>query len=104
VGAGRHELSVLYEREARGGGGGPAVLAVGGTEVGSARLPVDLPFRWQIAGGGVVVGYDRGFPVVDGAYVPPARFDGTIDRVVIESLAFMTPELRREIRAALHRE
>jgi hypothetical protein len=61
-------------------------------------------FRWQIAGGGVAVGHDRGFPVIDGAYRPPARFDGAIDTVVIESLALMTPELRREIRAALHRE
>jgi hypothetical protein len=42
--------------------------------------------------------------VIDGAYQPPAPLDGRVDQVVIDSLAFMTPELRREIRAALHRE
>jgi hypothetical protein len=77
---------------------------VDGEPVAAATVPADLPFRWQIAGGGVLIGRDRGFPVVDGAYVPPAAFDGEIDTVVIEALGFMTPELRREIRDALRHE
>jgi arylsulfatase len=104
VPAGTHSISLLYEREGGGPGGGPAMLAVDGEEIAAGRVPRDLPFRWQIAGGGVLVGRDTGFPVIDGAYQPPAPLDGRVDQVVIDSLAFMTPELRREIRAALHRE
>src|SRR5262249_51552246 len=101
VDAGRHEIAVLYERT--GKAGGPIALAVDGVVVGDGALPLDLPFRWQIGGGGVLVGRDAGFPVCDD-YQPPFAYGGTIEQVTLESLALSPPSVRDEVRAALHRE
>ena len=95
------ELGVLFER--RNPGGGPVAITVDGEVVATATLPADLPFRWQIGGGGLLIGRDTGFPVYDG-YETPFPYDGTIDSVTLESLVFAGPDLRAEIRAALHHE
>ncbi len=59
---GRRRIEVLYRRTA--GGGGPIALCVDGTVVARATFATDLPFRWQIGGAGLLVGRDRGFPVM----------------------------------------
>ncbi|MEZ5321265.1 MAG: arylsulfatase [Microthrixaceae bacterium] len=60
-----------------------ADLSVDGAMVASTNLPADLPFRWQIGGAGLRIGYDVGFPVSDG-YSPPFRFEGDLGAVTIE--------------------
>ena len=76
--AGSHTIGYRYERAARTG-----VLVVDGTDVARGVLPHDLPFRWQIGGAGLTIGYDRGFPVSDD-YTPPFAFRGTLHEVVFE--------------------
>jgi len=78
---GSTELRVEYTRE--DAGGGPLRLLVDGVCVAEARLPRDLPFRWQIGGARFHVGFDRGLPVSDD-YRPPFAFTGTLRRIVIE--------------------
>jgi len=52
---------------------------------------VNLPFRWQIGGAGLLVGHDRGFPVCDD-YEPPFPFTGTLSEI-----AFEIPSLRPRV-------
>jgi arylsulfatase len=79
--AGRHELAVVYERI---DGGGPVRLSVDGVDVAEGTIGADLPFRWQIGGGSLLIGRDTGFPVCDD-YDPPFSFSGTLHRVTVES-------------------
>lgn len=81
---GRSRLEIRYDR--RREGGGPVELRIGDTLVGATTLPVDLPFRWQIAGGGLVVGADRGLPVTDD-YTPPFPFRGRVLEMELTSAA-----------------
>ena len=101
VPAGRHALAVEYRRQQPAGG--PVVLRVDGEIVAEGSLPVNLPFRWQIGGAGLLVGRDRGFPVCDD-YEPPFPFTGTLREVVFEipSLAPRVPD--DEIATALRHE
>lgn len=78
---GARELTVEYTREAAGGG--PVRLLADGTVLGEERLPMDLPFRWQIGGAPLRVGADAGFPVTDD-YDVPFPFSGTIERITFE--------------------
>lgn len=95
---GDHLVAVDYRRVPAGGG--PLTLLVDGAVVGSAQVPHDLPFRWQIGGGGLLVGRDTGFPVSE-AYQPPYPFSGAIDSVTIHSHAMGAgPDVGR----ALHHE
>jgi arylsulfatase len=95
------EISVSYQRQSSGGG--PMALSVNGVVWGTAELPADLPFRWQIGGGGLLVGRDRGFPVCDD-YEPPFPFDGQITEVRLDALGLASPEVAELVRLALHRE
>ena len=69
-------------------------------------LPGDLPFRWQIGGGGLLVGRDSGFPVT-AEYEPPFEFAGEIHGVTIESTPLLggrPSAADEEFMAALHKE
>ena len=61
---------------------------------------MNLPFRWQIGGAGLLVGRDRGFPVCDD-YQPPFPFTGTLHQIVLEipSLEPRAPARRGRHRA-----
>jgi hypothetical protein len=101
VAAGRHALGVEYRREQPAGG--PIVLRVDGDVVAEGRLPVNLPFRWQIGGAGLLVGRDRGFPVCDD-YDPPFAFTGTLEAVTFEIPSLAPTVGREEIVTALRHE
>ena len=99
---GAHTVVVAYQR-AKGRPGGTITLAVDSTVVAEAELSRHLPFRWQIGGGGLLVGRAGGFPVVDD-YTPPAPFTGTLDTLEIVVPALAPPDLRAELAAALRHE
>jgi arylsulfatase A-like enzyme len=105
VSAGRHALGVEFRHEQPAGGA--VVLRVDGAGVAEGRLPVNLPFRWQIGGAGLLIGRDRGFPVCDD-YEPPFPFSGTLHEVAFEipSLAPSVPreEVEEQITSALRHE
>ncbi len=101
---GARTLTVEYERVADGGG--PLRLSVDGERVGEDVIAGDLPFRWQIGGGGLLVGRDAGFPVC-GEYEPPFASAGEIHGVTIESTPLLPGRAQasdEEFLAALHRE
>jgi arylsulfatase A-like enzyme len=105
VAPGRHALGVEYSREQPAGGA--IVLRIDGEVVAEGRLPVNMPFRWQIGGAGLLIGRDRGFPVCDD-YEPPFPFTDTLHEVVFEipSLAPSVPphEIEEQIMSALRHE
>lgn len=81
------------------------VLVAGDDELASTTFEGDLPFRWQVAGGGLTIGYDRGFPVCDDYEVPFAYGDGLVDlEIEIPLLAPRTPPTAEVASQALHRE
>jgi arylsulfatase len=98
---GKHHIGFEYTRER--GGGGPVLLVVDGDVCAEVQLPHDVPFRWQVASAGMLVGRDRGLPVC-GDYEPPFPFEGTIERVVIESAALVPRDPQQEVRAAIVHE
>jgi hypothetical protein len=61
-------------------GGGAATLFAGDRVLGRGTIPIDLPFRWEITGSGLALGYDRGFPVSDD-YRTPFPWTGTLRSV-----------------------
>jgi arylsulfatase len=99
--AGTHELAVGYRRVPEGGG--LLWLSVDGRPVAGGRLPTDLPFRWQIAGAGLLVGRDRGLPVSDD-YRPPFPFTGTIHELRVEAGAPVPPSAAADLAAVLRHE
>jgi arylsulfatase len=76
--AGAHELTLRYRTD-----GSALTLLVDGDVVAEGALTGHLPFRWQIGGGGLLIGRDTGFPVCDD-YTPPFEFTGVITAVHIE--------------------
>jgi arylsulfatase len=98
---GHHLIGFEYSRER--GGGGPVCLVVDGDVRAEVQLPHDVPFRWQVASAGLLVGRDRGLPVCDD-YEPPFPFEGTIDKVVLESAALVPRDPKDELRAAIAHE
>jgi arylsulfatase A-like enzyme len=107
---GSHAVRLNYERSGPSAGTehpgvGTLHLAVDDACVAETIVRHDLPFRWQIAGAGLLVGRDRGFPV-DDAYRPPFPFDGTIERVTIDVPAPGRPnaDAAGEVLLALHHE
>jgi arylsulfatase A-like enzyme len=100
IGPGPHALAVEYDwarRDSR------LRLAVDGAVVADGPLSRRLPMRWQIGGGGLLVGCDRGFPVCDD-YRPPFAFSGRLERLVIEVPALAPRDAVQETAEALHRE
>jgi arylsulfatase len=69
---------VRYVRDPAGGG--IAELFAGSRLVGQGAVPIDLPFRWQVTGTGLTIGYDRGFPVSD-EYRVPFEWNGTLHAI-----------------------
>ena len=100
VPAGRHRLGV----DVRSGGRGCELsVTIDGAAVAEGRLGRSLPFRWQIGGGGLLVGRDAGFPVCDD-YRPPFPFTGTLHEVTIELPGLAPRDAATEVALALHRE
>jgi arylsulfatase len=100
VPAGRHRLGV----DVRSGGRGCELrVTIDGAAVAEGRLGRSLPFRWQIGGGGLLVGRDAGFPVCDD-YRPPFPFTGTLHEVTIELPGLAPRDPATEVAQALHRE
>jgi arylsulfatase len=62
---------------------GDVTLLVDGAEAGSGHVDRFTPFRFTITDDGLQCGEHWGVPVCDG-YRSPARFTGTIHRVVVE--------------------
>jgi arylsulfatase A-like enzyme len=98
---GRHELGVEYEREQPAGG--PITLTVDDEAVAAGQLPVNLPFRWQIGGAGLLVGRDHGFPVCDD-YEPPFPFTGELHHIALEIPSLEWTVSRDEVVTALRHE
>jgi hypothetical protein len=98
---GECEIGVEYVRV--GAGGGALTITVGGEEVGRGTVGRDLPFRWQIAGGGLLLGHDRGFPVC-GDYEPPFPCTAEIRQVVIEQPGTPMQLSEEEVAASLRHE
>lgn len=76
------ELTFIYD----GGGpgkGGMATMKVNGKQVAQGRVEKTVPGRFGMDSFGI--GEDSGQPVVN-TYKPPFRFEGTIDKVVIDLL------------------
>jgi arylsulfatase len=96
--SGSHEIKVSYRTEGRA-----VTVAVDGDVVAEGALTGHLPFRWQIGGGGLLIGRDTGFPVCDD-YTPPFEFTGTIAAVHIEIPRLAPPPADKEIATALRRE
>ena len=99
--ADRHTVGFEFARQHPHGG--PVTLTVDGAPVGESRLPVDLPFRWQIGVAGLLLGHDRGFPVCDD-YEPPFELAGTIDQVVIEVPMLAPRDPDAELASSMRRE
>jgi arylsulfatase len=62
---------------------GTATLLIDGEHAGSVEVSRFTPIRFAITGDGLQCGEHWGVPVVD-AYRSPARFTGTLHRVVVE--------------------
>ena len=101
VPAGQHALDVEYRRAHPAGG--PVVLRVDDEVVAEGKLPVNLPFRWQIGGAGLLVGRDTGFPVCDD-YTPPFPFTGHIRQLVVETPGASARTAAADVIAALRHE
>ena len=100
VPTGRHRLGV----DVRSGGRGCELsVTIDGAAVATGRLGRSLPFRWQIGGGGLLIGRDAGFPVCDD-YRPPFPFTGTLHEVTIELPGLAPRDPANEVALALHRE
>jgi arylsulfatase len=81
VPAGRHHVAMRYEA----GKARRVVLSVDGVDVAEAPQPQMMFFPGvSTAGGGLLIGRDRGFAVNDD-YTPPFPFTGTLLRVVMQS-------------------
>ena len=78
-------------------------MTIDGAAVATGRLGRSLPFRWQIGGGGLLIGRDAGFPVCDD-YRPPFPFTGTLHEVTIELPGLAPRDPATEVALALHRE
>jgi arylsulfatase len=99
---GAHEVRVSYRTEP-GTAGGPVTVAIDGDVVAEGALSQHLPFRWQIGGGGLLIGRDTGFPVCDD-YAPPFEFTGQLTAVHIDIPRLAPPPAAVEVATALKRE
>jgi hypothetical protein len=69
--------------------------------VGSTSFTGMLPLALQHGGAGLRLGFDIGFPVSE-CYQPPARWNGTLHSLRIETPGTPPVDTGDEIRSALH--
>jgi arylsulfatase len=81
IGPGAHTLGFRFEKTAEFAGTG--TLVVDGRDVGTGDVPFFTPVRFSITGAGLTVGYELG-PAIGDDYVAPFRFNGVLDRVVVD--------------------
>ena len=98
--AGHHEITVSYVI-GEGGGPGRMALLVDGDAVDETAVEGMLPLAVQHGGAGLRLGWDSGFPV-SARYEPPARFEGTVHEVRVDTPGSLRPDPADEVRAALH--
>jgi arylsulfatase len=98
--AGHHEITVSY---VVGAGSVPSrmVLLVDGDAVDETPVAGTLPLALQHGGAGLRLGWDSGFPV-SARYEPPARFEGTVHEVRVDTPGSLRPDPADEVRTALH--
>jgi arylsulfatase A-like enzyme len=82
---------------------GPLEQRVDGSGVADGTVPLDLPFRWQIGGAGLLIGRDRGFPVSDD-YEPPFPCTAGPRWVLLEAPAAPPRDADADVAAALRHE
>ena len=99
--AGARTLTVEYRHGPTPGG--PLQIRVDDAPVADGSVPLDLPFRWQIGGAGLLVGRDRGFPVSDD-YEPPFPCTAGPRFVLLEAPAAPPRDADAEVAAALRHE
>jgi arylsulfatase len=100
LGPGRHEVTVSYGI-GQDGSAGRMVLRVDGSEVDTTSVEGMLPLAVQHGGAGLRLGWDSGFPV-SARYTTPARFEGTVHSVRVDTPGSHRPDPSDEVRAALH--
>jgi arylsulfatase A-like enzyme len=83
------------------GAGGRGTLYINGKQVGSAEVPVTTPLFFGIEG--MSCGYDAGEAVTD-EYEVPARFTGTIKRVVVDVSGELIGDTQTEIMHVLSKQ
>jgi arylsulfatase len=74
---------------------------IDGNPAGSTEITRGFPFRWQIGGSMLRIGYDAGFPICDD-YQVPFPFNGTLHRLMFETPASGTTNPLTEVEVALH--
>jgi arylsulfatase A-like enzyme len=73
---------------------------IGGEPAGTSQLRGPIPFRWQIGGSILRIGYDSGFPICDD-YQPPFPFSGTLNSLTFDAPAPEHNATRQHIDRAL---
>ncbi|HEU5027184.1 MAG TPA: hypothetical protein VFV01_19860 [Spirillospora sp.] len=69
--------------------------------IASGALGGGWPVAFQHGGAGLRIGHDAGLPVEDG-YRPPARWNGTVHRIEIDTAPVPDPTPQDGLRTALH--
>ncbi|KAB2381845.1 arylsulfatase [Actinomadura montaniterrae] len=91
---GRHRIGVRVH-------GGTITLLLDGEEIASGALGGEWPVAFQHGGAGLRIGHDAGLPVEDG-YRPPARWNGTVHQIEIDTAPVAAPAPQDGLRTALH--
>jgi arylsulfatase len=99
VPVGRQTLGVFYWVD--GKHNGTFTVLHGDTPVGSTSFTGMIPFALQHGGAGLRLGFDIGFPVSE-RYQPPARWNGALYSLRIETPGAAPVDTGEEIRSALH--
>jgi arylsulfatase len=91
---GRHRIGVRVH-------GTVITLLQDSQEVATGRLGGQWPTAFQHGGAGLRIGHDRGLPVED-AYRPPARWNGVVHQMEIDTSPTPEPTPQEGLRTALH--
>ena len=100
LGAGHHEITVSYT-VGDSGAPGRMILLVDGAEFDETSVVGTLPIAVQHGGAGLRLAWDSGFPV-SSRYTPPARLEGTVHGVRVDTPGSFRSDPADEVRAALH--